>query len=60
MTTLHGPSGEPIASFEDWAAIFQSSRKARHWREGRSAHALADFVCHREGLAHHAEAVEDA
>ena len=41
-------AGRPIASMEEWAAIHSE----RHWREGRSAYAVADFILHREGAAH--------
>ena len=33
---------------DEWAAI----HSARHWREGRSAHTVADFILHRNGAAH--------
>ena len=32
----------------EWAAI----HKPIHWREGRSAHTVADFILHRNGAAH--------
>ena len=33
---------------DEWAAI----HKPIHWREGRSAHTVADFILHRNGAAH--------
>lgn len=33
---------------EEWAAI----HKPVHWRAGRSAHTVADFILHRNGAAH--------
>jgi hypothetical protein len=40
------PRGEPISSFEDWAQIFRSGKKGRHWKEHRSAFSLAKYVMH--------------
>lgn len=45
------PWGEPISSLEDWAHIFSTGKKGRHWKEHRSAFSLAKYVMHLEGLA---------
>lgn len=61
MTTILGPRGEPVDSFVQWEALFLSSpKKAHQWREGRSAHTLAGFICHRNGLEHIARRVGSA
>ena len=41
-------AGRPITSMEEWATI----HNPRHWREGRSAYAVADFILHQDGAAH--------
>ena len=33
---------------EDWARL----HKSLHWKEGRSAHSIADFILNRDGTAH--------
>ena len=40
--------GNPIAATEQWRLLVGRDR----WREGRSAHALADFIVNRNGTSH--------
>ena len=42
------PQGSEISSMEDWARL----HKSLHWKEGRSAHSIADFILNRDGTAH--------
>jgi len=35
---------------EDWAEIYASGNKAKHWKEGRSAYSIADYVINHNGL----------
>ena len=43
--TIQNPDGEPIRSLADWQAL----HRPKHWRAGRSAHAVADFMLNRDG-----------
>ena len=68
MTSLHAPSveigigmremriiswkGNEISSLENWASLFSESHKSRHWKEGRSAYSLSDFIMNHGGGAH--------
>ena len=40
--------GNEISSLEDWAKLHSEI----HWKEGRSAYSVADFVLNRDGAAH--------
>ena len=40
--------GHEIASLEDWASL----HKKIHWKKGRSAYSVADFILNRDGMAH--------
>ena len=42
------PHGNEISSLEDWSRL----HKPRHWKEGRSAYSVADFILNRSGVAH--------
>ena len=46
--TINDSHGNAIRTLEKWSA---SVRRA-HWREGRSAYSLADFILNRNGTAH--------
>lgn len=42
--------GNQIKNINDWEAlVFQSSKKKKHWKVGRSAHSLADFMMSGNG-----------
>ena len=43
-----GPHGNEISSIEDWAKLHPKV----HWKEGRSAHSIADFILDRHGAVH--------
>ena len=43
---------EEIATLEDWEAYFKSTRNPEHWKEGRSAYSLADFIINQDGGSH--------
>ena len=40
--------GDPIRTMDQWKPIVRRS----HWKEGRSAYSLADFILNRNGAAH--------
>ena len=47
--------GRRISSLDEWRSlIFDGTSKSRHWRKGRSAHSLAEFIIigQRKGAAH--------
>ena len=41
--------GRAISTLEEWERHFNSSK---HWKKGRSAYSLADFILNRNGAAH--------
>ena len=43
-----GPHGNEISSLEDWAKLHLE----KHWKEGRSAYSVADFILNRDGAAY--------
>ena len=45
---VHDSKGNDIATLEQWSESVRSS----HWRPGRSAYSLADFIMDRNGAAH--------
>ena len=44
---ITGPKGNDIATMEDWGACVRGG----HFKEGRSAYSLADFILNRNGAA---------
>ncbi|HHU56821.1 MAG TPA: hypothetical protein GXZ39_00820 [Bacteroidales bacterium] len=40
-----------IRTLEEWREIVFTGKKEIHWKEGRSAYALADFVLNKDGLS---------
>jgi hypothetical protein len=42
-------NGKDIKNITDWRFIFLSSNKEKHWKVGRSAETLADFMLHGNG-----------
>ena len=40
-----------IKTLEQWKEIVFTGKKEKHWKEGRSAYALADFVLNKYGLS---------
>lgn len=45
--------GQEIVNLEQWRSrAFDRTSKARHWKEGRSAHSLAEFVMNRNGASY--------
>jgi hypothetical protein len=41
--------GTEVRNINDWYSIFKSSRKESHWKDGRSAKSLADFMMNGHG-----------
>ena len=44
---ITGPKGNDLATMEDWGACVRGC----HFKEGRSAYSLADFILNRDGAA---------
>jgi hypothetical protein len=42
--------GHAIKTMEDWKRIYDTPQKQKHWKEGRSAHAIADYILNRNGI----------
>jgi len=42
--------GRLIETMEDWSKIYSSGNNARHWKEGRSAYSIADYVINYNGM----------
>lgn len=40
-----------IRTLEEWREIVFTGKKEIHWKEGRSAYALADFVLNKDGFS---------
>jgi len=43
--------GNEIQTLDDWAKIYNTPRGKVHWKEGRSAYSIADYVINHNGLA---------
>ena len=40
----------PIETLEDWEnRVFRTAKRAKHWKVGRSAHSIADFMMNKNG-----------
>ena len=47
---IQDKNGKAINTMENWAEIYASGNKAKHWKEGRSAYSIADYVINHNGL----------
>ena len=48
--------GQKIAALDQWRSrFFEGASKARHWKKGRSAHSLAEFIINTRNGANHLE-----
>ena len=53
--------GQRISSLDEWRSrIFDGTSKIRHWKKGRSAYSLAEFILNRRGAAHLEERLSSA
>ena len=43
--------GEILSEFLDWGNIVFVGKKEKHWKKGRSAYSLANFIVNQNGLA---------
>lgn len=57
---IEDSSGKEISSMEDWAKIYASPQKSVHWKKGRSAYSLAEFILNRDGSKRLSERIEQA
>lgn len=46
---IFDPWKNEIGCFDDWARIFTATKKKRHWKPGRGAHSLAEFILNHRG-----------
>ena len=46
---IEDTNGEEINSLEDWSKVFDTPQRKKHWKAGRSAHSIADFILNRSG-----------
>ena len=51
-----GPQGNEISSLEDWSKLHSEV----HWKEGRSAYSVADFILNRSGVTHLESSLSEA
>ena len=56
---IQDKNGRAIVTMEDWAEIYASGNKAKHWKEGRSAYSIADYVLNHNGLDRICHRVEE-
>lgn len=47
---LEDSTGQPIASLEDWARLYDNHQTSHQWKKGRSAYSAAEFVLENDGL----------
>lgn len=59
MTKIISNKGNLITSMEDWAKLYTAGNKAKHWKPGRSAYSIAEYVINRNGLNRIAERVSE-
>jgi len=49
--------GNEIKTMTDWAQLYSAGNKAKHWKAGRSAYSIADYIITRNGLTSIADRV---
>ena len=52
---IFSPHGDELSSLEEWRGL----HKDVHWKKGRSAYAVADFILNRAGVAHLESRISD-
>jgi hypothetical protein len=57
---IEDSKGNDIASFDDWAKLYDSPRTSYQWKEHRSAYSAATFIMHRNGAEQLRTRVADA
>ena len=46
---IRDTKGIAITCIEDWAKVFDTPKKKRHWKVGRSAYSIAKFILEDRG-----------
>ena len=59
MTEIISNQGKKITKLEDWAELYAAGNKAKHWKPGRSAYSIAEYVINRNGFSKIAERVSE-
>ena len=50
--------GQEILNAEQWRTrVFDETSKTRHWKKGRSAHSLAEYIMYRNGASYLEESI---
>lgn len=52
-------TGRPIQTLDEWSTIYEKSGEKRHWKPGRSAHSIADFILNHNGAERLRRRVEE-
>ena len=47
---IEDQEGRPIHLMKDWARLYDTPEKRYQWKEGRSAHSLAEFILMHDGV----------
>jgi hypothetical protein len=56
---IFSPRNKEIHQFDDWANIFLGAKKPKHWKEGRSAWSIADYITKQKGQQELEDIVSD-
>ena len=59
MSIIKNHKGQIIQNLDDWKCIYSTGQREKHWKEGRSAYAIADFVINHNGLYHIRSRIEE-
>ena len=46
---IEDKTGNEITNLEVWKELFNTPQQKKHWKPGRSAHSIADFIIHHNG-----------
>ena len=47
---IQDKDGKAIKTMRDWKKIYDSPQKKKHWKKGRSAHSIAEYILNRNGI----------
>lgn len=47
---IQDKEGKAIKTMEDWAGIYDTPQRQKHWKEGRSAYSIAEYILNRNGI----------
>jgi hypothetical protein len=52
--------GMEITCMDDWSKLYETSQNSHHWKKGRSAYSVAEFLLHNNGGSVIAQQVSEA